>query len=175
MENAMGMGGERLHQWMFQGGRENDIDSGMARELFAMVGAVVLGKRTFDVGLQHWDDTPYPVPSFVLTHAKREPQAMKSATFTFVNEGIASAVEQSKAAASRKSVVVMGASAAQQALKKGLADEIHLQLVPVVLGKGTRLFENLGEGLTELICDRVVNSPNVTHLKYKVVKLSGGG
>lgn len=175
MENAMGMGGERLHQWMFQGDQENGIDSGMVRELFAMVGAVVLGKRTFDVGLQHWDDTPYPVPSFVLTHEKREPQAMKSAAFTFVNEGIASAIEQAKAAANRKSVVVMGASAAQQALKEGLADEIHVQLVPVLLGKGTRLFENLGEGLIELICDRAVYSPNVTHLRYEVVKPSGGG
>lgn len=172
MENAMGMGGERLHQWMFQGGREDDVDSGMLREQLAMVGAVVLGRRTFDVGLQHWNDTPYPVPSFVLTHEEREPQAMRSAAFTFVNDGIASAVEQAKAAADRKLVVVMGASVAQQALEDGLADELHLQLVPVLLGKGARLFENLGEGSIELICDRAVNSPNVTHLKYKVVKPS---
>jgi dihydrofolate reductase len=174
IENAMGLGGERLHQWMFQGDRENDIDSGMVREHLAMIGAVVLGKRTFDVGLQHWDDTPYPVPSFVLTHEKREPQSMKSAAFTFVNEGIAIAIAKAKAAANRKAIVVMGAYTAQQALKEGLADELHVQLVPVLLGKGTRLFENFGEGLIELTCDRAVNSPNVTHLKYKVVKPSGG-
>ena len=175
LEHAMGVGGERLHQWMFHGGPENGIDSGMVRELSAKVGAVVLGKRTFDVGRQHWNDTPYPVPSFVVTHEKRDPLAMKSAAFTFVNDGIASALDQAKAAASRKLVVVMGADVAQQALREGLADEIHIQLVPVLLGSGKRLFEHIGAGPIELMCDRAVNSPHVTHLKYKVVKQSGSG
>ena len=143
MDHAMGIGGDRLHRWMFHAGPENSIDLGMARELLAKVGAVILGKRTFDVGLQHWRDTPYPAPSFVLTHEKRDNLIMKSATFTFVSEGINSALEQAKAAAARKVVIVMGASVAQQLLDEGLADEIYIQLVPVLLGKGSRLFDHI--------------------------------
>lgn len=168
MDHAMGIGGDRLHQWMFHAGPDNSIDLGMARELLAKVGAVILGKRTFDVGLQHWGDTPYPAPSFVLTHEKRDSLIMKSAAFTFVSEGINSALEQAKAAAARKVVIVMGASVAQQLLNEGLADEIYIQLVPVLLGKGSRLFDHIGSTPIELACDRAVNSPHITHLRYKV-------
>ncbi len=170
MDHAMGIGGDRLHRWMFHAGPENSIDLGMARELLAKVGAVILGKRTFDVGLQHWRDTPYPAPSFVLTHEKRDNLIMKSATFTFVSEGINSALEQAKAAAARKVVIVMGASVAQQLLDEGLADEIYIQLVPVLLGKGSRLFDHIGSTPIELTCDRAVNSPHITHLRYKVAR-----
>jgi len=169
-EHAMGVGGERLHKWMFHGGPENGIDSGMVRELSAKVGAVVLGKRTFDVGLRHWEDTPYPSPSFVLTHEKRDKLAMKSADFIFINDGVASALQQAKAAAAKKIVIVMGANVAQQLLKAGLADEIYIQLVPVLLGAGSRLFDHIGTAPIELTCDRAVNSPHVTHLKYKVAR-----
>ena len=170
LEHAMGVGGERLHKWMSRGGPENSIDLGMVRELSAKVGAVVLGRRTFDVGLQHWGDTPYPVPSFVLTHEKRDTQTMKSAAFTFVNDGIGSALQQAKAAAAGKIIIVMGANIAQQMLNDGLADEIYIQLVPVLLGKGSRLFGQIGAVPIELTCDRAVNSPHITHLKYKVAK-----
>ena len=145
MDHAMGVGGDRLHKWMFHGGPESSIDLGMARELLAKVGAVVLGKRTFDVGLQHWNDTPYPVPSFVVTHEKRDKLEMKSAAFTFVNDGIADALKQAQAAAAGKVIIVMGANVAQQMLKERLADEIYIQLVPVLLGSGIRLFENFGD------------------------------
>ena len=170
MDHAMGVGGDRLHKWMFQGGPENTIDLGMAKELFAKVGAVVLGKRTYDVGLQHWQDTPYPVPSFVVTHEVRDKTEMKSAAFTFVNDGVANAVKQAKAAAAGKVVIVMGANVAQQLLKEGLADEIYIQLVPVLLGSGSRLFEHFGTAPIELTCDRAVNSPHITHLKFKIAK-----
>jgi dihydrofolate reductase len=170
VENAMGLGGDRLHTWMFNVGPESKIDMGMARELLAKVGAVVLGKRTFDVGLQHWNDTPYPVPSFVVTHEKRDRLEMKSAAFTFVNDGLHSALEQAQAAAAAKVVMVMGADIAQQVLKEKLADEIHLQLVPVLLGRGIRLFEKLGIDPVELTCERAVNSPYITHLKYRIAK-----
>ena len=133
LDNAMGVGGDRLHKWMFHGGPENRIDLGMARELLAKVGAVVLGKRTYDVGLQHWGDTPYPVPSFVVTHEKLGKLEMESAAFTFI-EGIEEALNQAQAAAAGKVVIVMGASVAQQMLKQRLADEIYIQLVPVLLG-----------------------------------------
>lgn len=168
--HAMGVGGERLHKWMFHEGPENSIDIGMAKELSAKVGAVVLGKRTFDVGLQHWEDTPYPVPSFVVTHEKRDELVMKSAAFTFVSDGIKDAIHQANAAAAGKVVIVMGANVAQQLLKAGLADEIYIQLVPVLLGGGSRLFEHIGTAHIELTCDRAVNSPHITHLKYKVAK-----
>ena len=169
-DNAMGVGGDRLHKWMFQGGPESSIDLGMARELLAKVGAVILGKRTFDVGLQHWNDTPYPVPSFVVTHEKRDKEEMKSAAFTFVSDGISSAVKQAKAAADGKVIIVMGANVAQQLMKEGLADEIYIQLVPVLLGSGIRLFEHFGTAPIELTCDRAVNSPHITHLKFKIAK-----
>ena len=175
MKHAMGVGGERLHKWMFHAGPESSIDLGMARELLAKVGAVVLGKRTFDVGLQHWGDTPYPVPSFVITHEKRVTETMKSAAFTFVNDGIGSALQQAKAAAAGKIIIVMGANIAQQMLNDGLADEIYIQLVPVLLGNGSRLFDHIGAVPIELTCDRAINSPHITHLKYKIEKQSGAG
>ena len=169
LDHAMGVGGDRLHKWMFHGGPENRIDLGMARELLAKVGAVVLGKRTYDVGLQHWGDTPYPVPSFVVTHEKLGKLEMESAAFTFV-DGVEEALNQAQAAAAGKVVIVMGANVAQQMLKQRLADEIYIQLVPVLLGGGSRLFENFGAAPLELVCDRAVNSPYITHLKYKIPK-----
>jgi dihydrofolate reductase len=102
----------------------------MGREMFDRGGATVLGKRTYDVGLPHWNDTPYPTPSFVMTHEGREPQAMKSASFVFVNDGIESAVAQAREAAGEKDVILMGASVSKQALKAGLVDEIFIQLSP---------------------------------------------
>jgi dihydrofolate reductase len=170
LDHAMGVGGERLHKWMFHGGPENAIDLGMARELLLKVGAVVLGKRTYDVGLQHWGDTPYPVPSFVVTHEKLDKLQMESAAFIFVNAGVEEALKQAQAAAAGKVIIVMGADIAQQMLKERLADELYIQLVPVLLGSGSRLFENFGEPPLELICDRAVNSPHITHLKYKIPK-----
>ena len=78
--------------------------------------------------------------------------------------------KQAQAAAAGKVIIVMGANVAQQMLKEKLADEVYIQLVPVLLGSGSRLFENFGEPPLELICDRAVNSPQITHLKYKVRK-----
>ncbi len=103
MDHAMGVGGDRLHKWMFHGGPENAIDLGMARELLLKVGAVVLGRRTYDVGLQHWGDTPYPVPSFVVTHEKLDTLEMESAAFTFVNEGVGGSPEAGPGGGGRKS------------------------------------------------------------------------
>ena len=116
----------------------------MAKEMLGVVGAVILGRRTFDVGLKPWGDTPYPVPCFVLTHRPRAPLAMKSGTFTFVADGIVSALDQARVAAGGKDIIVMGANAAQQYLKAGLCDEMLLQLALVLLGAGTRLFDHLG-------------------------------
>jgi dihydrofolate reductase len=166
-EDAMGEGGERLHDWLFDGSSE--IDRDMAREMSANIGAVILGKRTFDLGLFHWEDTPFPAPSFVLTHEKREPLKMKSAAFTFINNGVESSVQQAKAAAGEKDIIVMGANAAQQLLRAKLVDEIVLQLAPVLLGRGTRLFDEMGNETIELKNTRTIQSPLVTHLRYQIL------
>ena len=94
----------------------------------------MLGKRTYDVGLPHWNDTPYPTPSFVLTHEGREPQVMKSASFVFVNDGIESAVTQAREAAGDKDVILMGASVSKQALKAGLVDRFPSSVTTLLAG-----------------------------------------
>jgi len=163
----LGEGGQHLHEWLFKGSAE-EPDAAMGREMFDRGGATVLGKRTYEVGLPHWNDTPYPTPSFVLTHEGREPQAMKSASFVFVNDGIESAVTQAREVAGDKDVILMGASVSKQALKAGLVDEIFIQLSPLLLGGGTRLFDDLDVHRIRLDCTRAVASPYVTHLRYSV-------
>jgi dihydrofolate reductase len=163
----MGEGGQHLHEWLFKGSSE-EPDASMAVEMLGRGGATVLGKRTYDVGLPHWNDTPYPTPSFVLTHQKREPAVMKSAAFTFVNDGIESAVTQARAAAGDRDVILMGAEVSKQALKAGLVDEIFIQLSPLLLGAGTRLFDSGDVAGIRLDCTRAVQSPYVVHLRYSV-------
>ena len=167
--DAMGRGGERLHEWMFTDGPDRGRDPELAAEVSRRIGAVILGRRTFDVGLQHWGDTPYPVPSFVLTHEPRAPLTMSSAAFTFVADGIHSALRQARRAADGRDVVVMGAETAQQYLRAGLVDDLVLQVAPVLLGAGTRLFDDVGTDPVELRIERVVDSPYVTHLAYRFV------
>jgi dihydrofolate reductase len=180
VDRPMGEGGERLHEWLFQGDSDravaadgnspNGVDAQVAREFATATGAVVIGKRMFDVGVGLWGDTPFPVPSFVLTHEAREQLVMKSAAFTFVTDGIDSAVRQAQAAAGDKDVLVMGgASIAQECLRAGIVDEIQIQLVPVLLGAGTRLFDHLSPGHIELERTRLIESPHVTHLRFRVV------
>jgi dihydrofolate reductase len=180
LDHPMGKGGERLHDWMFPADPDQreasgvrsprGVDGEIIDELTAAAGAVVLGNRTFDVGLRFWNDTPFPAPSFVLTHEPHEPLAMKSAVFTFVTDGIESAIAQAKRAAGERHVVVMGACVAQQALVAGLADEIRLQLIPVLLGGGERLFDNIGPDHIELVRTRAVPTAAVTHLDFRVLR-----
>lgn len=166
VDEPMGCGGERLHDWLFKSSSE--IDAEKARESSQRVGATIVGRRTFDVGIGPWDDTPFPAPSFVLTHEKRQPLVMKSGTFTFVNDGIESALRKAREAAGDKDIVVMGANAAWQYLAAGFADEVAIQLAPVLLGAGTRLFDRLSERTIELEQTGAVQSPSVTHLRYTV-------
>ncbi len=173
IDEPMGRGGERLHDWLFKS--SSGIDAEKAREISQRVGATIVGRRTFDVGIGPWEDTPYPVPSFVLTHEKRQPLAMKSGAFTFVTDGIESAHSQARAAAGGKDIVVMGADAARQYVAAGLADEIIIQLVPVLMGRGTRLFDQLEDRQIELTQARAVQSPSVTHLIYRLAKDSERG
>ncbi|MGW4638392.1 dihydrofolate reductase family protein [Sphaerisporangium sp. NPDC004334] len=181
VEHPMGEGGERLHEWLFTSGSDRataaggtspkGVDAQVAQEILASTGAVVLGRRTFDVGVELWGDTPFPVPCFVLSHQARQRLVMKSAAFTFVTDGIESALRQARAAARGRNVLIMGgANTAQQFVRAGLVDEIQIQLVPVLLGSGTRLFDHLDTDQIELERVRLLESPNVTHLRFHVAR-----
>jgi dihydrofolate reductase len=170
LERPMGEGGERLHEWLFAEPRD-PRDAEVAAEMLAEIGAVVLGNRTFTVGEAQWGGaTPFPVPCFVLTHVAREELVKGPTSFTFVTDGVESALGQARAAAGDKHVALMGADVTQQFLRAGLLDELQINLVPVLLGGGTRLFEHLGADHVELEQTRVIESPRVTHLRFRVLK-----
>jgi dihydrofolate reductase len=177
---GLGEGGERLHDWAFElaswrephgleGGETNP--SSEVLEGMSAAGAVVVGKRMFDNAHGWGDEPPFHTPVFVLTHTAREPLTKSDTTFTFVTDGIESAIEQAKAAAGDGDVSIGGgASTAQQALRAGLVDEVQLTVAPVLLGGGVRLFEGLGPDDAEFELVRVIEGPKATHLKYRVVK-----
>jgi dihydrofolate reductase len=178
-ELPMGEGGERLHEWIFElaswrkrhglsGGRA-DQDSELLEEAFAGVGAVVLGKRMFENAKGWGDEPPFHVPVFVLTHEVREPLAKEGGTtFTFVTDGVESALAQARAAAGDGDVSVGGgANTIQQFIRARLLDEIQVHVVPVLLGGGIRLFDNLGRDI-ELERTRIVESPDVVHLRFRI-------
>ena len=110
------------------------------------------------------------VPTFVVTHTVPQEWVYEGSPFTFVTDGVESAVEQAKAVAGDKDVAVGAASIVQQCIRAGLLDEIHIDLVHVLLGEGVRLFDHLGTGSIELERTRVVEAPGVTHLTFRVVK-----
>lgn len=168
VELPMGEGGERLHEWLFNSS-PSDVDAEVEREMRETTGAVVLGRRTFDVGVGAWEDTPLPVPCFVLTHEPLEERAEKSGTFTFVTD-VESAFQLAKAAAGEKDVRLMGAEVSQHFIQAGLVDDMRIQLAPELLGEGRRLFDNLGTEHIELERTTVIESPYVTHLRFRVVK-----
>lgn len=158
----MGDGGERLHDWMFLGqtGRE-------------ATGAIIMGRRTFDFGVVPWGYPPtFHAPSFVLSADAREEIVKEGGTtYTFVTDGIESALEQARAAAGGKNITVIGgANAAQQYIRAGLLDEMQIHLVPVLLGDGVRLFDHHGAGQVELERAEVIGAPGVTHLRFRAVK-----
>jgi len=190
-EQPLGEGGERLHEWVYglrtwreklglEGGATNR-DSEIFEESLATTGAVIMGRGMFGGGDGPWDeswegfwgdDPPYHAPVFVLTHHPREALTMKGGTtFEFVTDGIASALEQARATAGGKNVAVAGgASVAQQYLKAGLLDEFQVHVSPILLGHGTRLFDDLGAEPIGLKIIRTVESPAVTHVTYTVVR-----
>ena len=165
--NPLGEHGELLHRWLFAD-PQDPSDTAVAAEMSVSVGAVVLGRRTFDIGVDIWQDVPYPVPTFVLTHRPHDDQVMTSGTFFFVTSGVVDAVAAARAAAGDRNVFVMGGTAAQQALAAGLVDELQVSLVPVLLGRGVRMFDDLGGYPIELDQGRVITSGAVTHLRYRL-------
>ena len=169
-EHPMGVGGERLHQWLFASGGDL-VDAEVAAGMFSprTTGAVIMGRRTFDVGEEPWGkDGAFHLPCFVVTHRPADRLVKGPTSFTFVTDGIQGALARARAAAGDRAVNVMGAETTRQFLREGLLDEINLNLVPVLLGSGTRLFESPGGAPRELQRTRVVESPTVTHLTYRV-------
>jgi len=188
-ENPLGIGGLALHEWVFEleawrtwqgleGGVVN-ASTPTIEEARANVGATIMGRNMFGGGPGPWredppwqgwwgNDPPFHGPVFVLTHHPRYPLEMKGGTtFFFITDGIESALEQARTAAGSMDVVLGGgANLIQQYLSAGLVDEFELHLVPILLGDGAGLFENV-EGLT-LRQVRVIDAPGVTHLKYRV-------
>ena len=173
---------ERLHEWIFRespagpdrrGGTTFGGDP-ILRELFAGQGAVVIGRRTFDLGSPHWgEDPPFQVPCFVVTHERRAPEVRGATTMTFVG-GVATAVDRAQEAAGGRTVGLMGASIDRQALEAHLVDEIRLHVVPVLLGAGIHLFDRLAAPV-ELEKTRVAESDDVTHLFFRVLGRPGAG
>ncbi len=173
---------EHLFKWYFSGNTEIATHDGrhllklspqsarVVEQLRQTSGAMVVGRRVFDFA-GAWDGHPPIAPTFIVTHTVPGQWAREGSPFTFVTDGVQSAIRQAKAVAGEKNVVVETPSMMQQCLKAGLLDEMHVDLVPVLLGSGTRLFDDL-ESIAplELESIRVIEAPGVTHLAYRVIK-----
>ncbi|MEE6258490.1 dihydrofolate reductase family protein [Plantactinospora sonchi] len=185
MESAEAAGFFRITRWVtdamawrerlgFAGG-EQDTNSEILAETFEAAGAYVMGRRMADGGEVPWgEEPPFRAPVFVVTHRPRETLVRKGGTsFTYVTDGVASAVEQARAAANGKNIAVAGGgNLLRQVLEAGLLDELEIHIVPVVLGAGMRLLDgglDLGDfEAIELAPTRVVHTPRVTHIRYTV-------
>ena len=177
-DQPLGRGGRDLHLWHLGHERANDDDETAAGWLMRPRGAYVMGRNMFGGGGGSWDESwrgwwgenpPFRAPVFVLTHHARGPLSLQGGTtFTFVTDGIRSALDRARTAAGQRDVAIAGgASAVQQYLAAGMLDELYLHLVPVILGSGERLLENIGAPTFAPV--KVVDSPKVTHIKYRVV------
>ena len=187
VKEPLGVGGERLHEWVFPtkafhqicgktGGVANE-SSAVVEEFFQNLGATIMGRNMFGGHPGPWKsdwrgwwgpNPPYHHPVFVLTHHAREPLVMEGGTtFYFVTDGPGAALERAREAAGGKDISLAGgANAAQQYLRAGLVDEMELHLAPILLGSGERLFEGLGDNLHGLQLVRTVAAADVTHFKY---------
>jgi dihydrofolate reductase len=160
----------RLHDWKFDA--KTDAGAKIVDELYASTGAVLIGKRMFDVGVEPWGDPPpFGMPVFVLTHEAREPQPMQGGTSYHFVTGIETALEHARAAAGDKDVSIWGgAHIIRQYLNAGLLEEIEIHLVPILLGRGVRLFEDLTSESFELRRTRCIETPGATHFRFEVVR-----
>ena len=189
VDNPLGIGGMRLHQWVIplrvwramhglEGGEVNESTS-VVEESLANIGASVMGRNMFGGHPGPWDhdkpwngwwgvNPPFHHPVFVLTHYAREPLELEGGTtFTFVSDGIETALDVARRAAGSRDVALAGgARAAQQYIAADLNDEMEINVVPTLLGSGERLFERVGDDLHGLELVRTIAAPNVTHLKF---------
>jgi dihydrofolate reductase len=142
----------------------------LLREAWGKIGAIVTGRRDFDVS-EAWGGTSLlGVPMFIVTHHPPQEWIKAGSPFTFVADGVERAVELAQQAAGDKVVGIGGTTIVQQCLKTGLLDEIHIHLAPMLLGAGIRLFDHLGAEPIGLEIAKVIETPSVTHLQYRVVK-----
>jgi dihydrofolate reductase len=188
VDNPLGVGGMRLHDWVFplaawrrmhgMPGGEVNASTAVVEEAVTNVGATIMGRNMFGGHPGGWDpaqpwngwwddEPPFHHPVFVLTHYARRPLELKGTTFTFVTDGIASALAQARRAAGARDVALAGgAAAARQFLAVGLVDEMELHQVPILLGRGERLFDGAITDLHGLTPVRAIAAPGVTHLKF---------
>jgi dihydrofolate reductase len=180
LENPIGVGGLDLHQWHLhpdEPGYEADVAQRDA--LLRQRGAYVMGRNMFgpirgewDAGWRGWwgDDPPYHAPVFVLTHYAHEPIEMQGGTtFYFVTTGFAAALEQAQDAAGDAEIAIAGgASTVRQAFAAGAIDDITLDIAPVLLGRGERLFDGVDDPGFEPV--EVIDSPHATHIRYRVLR-----
>jgi dihydrofolate reductase len=169
--NGMGDDGDRLHDWMFDA--KTETDAAIVDEKYASTGAVLMGKGMFDAGFEPWGDPPpFGMPVFVVTHEARAPLPMQGGTtYTFVTDGIDAALGLARAAAGDKNVGIWGgANIIRQYLKAGLLDEMQIHLIPILLGGGVRLFEDLDPEGIELLRASSIETPSATHSRFEVVK-----
>jgi dihydrofolate reductase len=187
LENPLGVGGEKLHEWFFhtrtfqqmvvnKDGGETDADDGFAKASFDNLGAWILGRNMFgpvrgpwpDESWKGWwgDNPPYHVPVFVLTHHARAPITMEGGTvFHFVTGGIHAALERARDAANGKDVRVGGGGATiRQYLQAGLIDEMHLAMSPTILGRGEALLAGIDLLKLGFRCTRNVGTPKAQHV-----------
>ena len=179
--NGLGDGGEALFQWYFSGDTELHISEGtpalkvsaqsaeLIKESFKRYGAGVWGRRTFDIA-GAWGGHPPGSPAFIVTHRVPQEWVKPGSPFIFVTDGVESAIRQARQVAGDKDVVLCTASILQQALKARLVDEITVDVVPLLLGRGVRLFDNKGTEPIELERTRAIAAPGVLHLGFRVVK-----
>jgi dihydrofolate reductase len=192
LEEPLGQGGDKLHEWAYPlksfrephglPGGETGPDDDLLAESVRATGAVVMGRRMFSGGAGPWEDDanangwwgdepPFHKPVFVLTHHARKPLVLEGTTFTFVTDGLGSAVDDARAAAAEQDVLVAGgAETIDQGMNARLVDELQLHIAPVLLGSGTRLFDGVTPELPRFEVAQVLESPLVTHIRYRVVK-----
>jgi dihydrofolate reductase len=180
-DNGLGDGGDALFRWYFSGDTEISVGAGspllkvsaqsakLLQEAMATTGAGVWGRRTFDIA-RAWGGHPPGTPAFIVTHHVPPEWVKEGSPFIFVTDGVESAIRQAKHAAGDKDVVLATASILQQALRARLVNEIYIDVTPVLLGSGVRLFDHLGDAPLELEGLRAIAAPGVTHLGYRVVK-----
>src|SRR6201991_2418851 len=181
-ENPLGLGGHAVHDWHIGPNADHPVNRQVMSDMLDGMGATIMGRNMFGPVRGEWGDSdwrgwwgdtpPYRCPVFVLTHHEHEPIEMKGGTtFHFVTDGIESAYAQAEAAAGGKDISIAGgASCARQAIKAGLVDEFDLQISPVILGSGERLFDGFEAGKPALELVRVLEAPGVAHLRYRVVR-----
>lgn len=167
---------DKVHAWYFKGDTDvlgvfkvSKASAARIQESAGRVGAIVCGKRTFDLSGAWNGSPPMGVHHFVVTHNPAKEWTKAGSPFTFIMDGVASAIAQAKAHAGAKDVVVSTAHVMRQCLQAGLIDEIHIDLIPIILGAGIPLFDRLGAPV-ELDQMRMVEGKGVTHLAYRVIK-----